>query len=581
MNTAELKRKYSMNSIRTKLILGVVILTLPLITILIYYSEYSTDVVRNQVADSYKNMMILYMSQVDNSLEDIDKYMNNTMAVDSDFVAYQLANTDYDFYYRKILMYNKLSNDISMFKTINSFFLYAPERDDLMRVTRGTSTIAEEEAIFDVIRQTVNDNEQSNRFYSGSWQVQKIDDTYYMMHILRSGDVYLGVWISADKLMIPFNTTDFGMDGGALFATQDGEPMTGSELVNRDEVQLRAGMDNYYLSGNHRNYLVVGQSSSKGPFNLVALVPDEKILEKLPYLQKIVGLVALACLVSLPLGMYTLRRTILLPLNQLMAAMRRIRSGNLEARIEASRTSDEFVLVNETFNNMMSQIKELRINVYEEQLSKQKEELLRLQLQINPHFFMNALNVLYNLAKVGNIELMRTMTLSLIRYFKYMFRSNLSFVKLREELEHTRNYFRIQELRFPDSLTCDIGAPEFLADTNVPPLVIQTFVENAVKHAVTLDEPTHISIHIDVVEHDGAPCLTIVIRDTGKGFPEEVLAVLQRGESLSTEQGEHIGIWNVQRRLRLLYDDAARISFSNGNPSGAVIAITMPIHSKI
>ncbi|TXK85904.1 sensor histidine kinase [Paenibacillus sp. N3.4] len=402
-----------------------------------------------------------------------------------------------------------------------------------------------------------------------------------MMHILKSGAVYFGVWIKADKLMVPFKTIDFGTNGGALFATQNGLPMTNIDLVNQNQVQLNAGMENYYLSGNHHNFLVVGEPSAKGNFNLVALVPDEKILEKLPYLQKIVEFIAFACLISLPLGLYLLRRTIMLPLNRLMVAMKRIRSGHLETRIDTFPTSDEFILVNETFNNMMSQIQELRINVYEEQLSKQKEELQRLQLQINPHFFMNSLNIVYNLAKVKNFELIKEMSLSLMQYFRYMFRSNLSFVKLKEELEHTKNYFRIQELRFPGSLTCEIHAPEFLIDTYVPPLVIQTFVENTVKHAVTLDEPIHISMNIDVIELEGFPCINIVIQDTGKGFPQEVLSILQRNESLVTEQGEHVGIWNVQRRLRLLYAHAVQISFSNGSPCGAVIEITLPIHSKM
>ncbi|WP_261302063.1 sensor histidine kinase [Paenibacillus andongensis] len=564
-----------------KLMLGVSILTVPLITILIYYSVYSTKVVRNQVADSYKNMMILYMSQVDNTLEDIDKYINNTVVADSDFVSYQLSNSEYDFNFSKIMMFNKLSNDIGMYKSVNSFFLYAPKKNDMLQVNRVRGSLEEEEAIINTIRQTIDSNIEPNRFYTKTWDVQKINDSYYMIYVLKSGDVYFGAWINADKLMIPFKTIDFGANGGALFATQNGLPMTNIDLINRNQVQLNAGMENYYLSGNHRDFLVVGEPSAKGNFNLVALVPDERILEKLPYLQKIVELIALACLISLPLGLYFLRRTIMLPLYRLISAMKRIRSGQLEARIDTFPTSDEFIIVNETFNNMMSQIQELRINVYEEQLSKQNEELQRLQLQINPHFFMNSLNVLYNLAKVKNFELIKGMSLSLMQYFRYMFRSNLSFVKLKEELEHTRNYYRIQELRFPGSLTCEIHAPEFLIDTYVPPLVIQTFVENTVKHAVTLDEPIHISINVDVIELEGIPCITIVIQDTGKGYSEEVLSILQRGESLVTEQGEHVGIWNVQRRLRLLYTRSVRISFSNGSPRGAVIEITLPIHSKI
>ncbi|MFC3843506.1 sensor histidine kinase, partial [Paenibacillus sp. MAH-36] len=172
-------------------------------------------------------------------------------------------------------------------------------------------------------------------------------------------------------------------------------------------------------------------------------------------------------------------------------------------------------------------------------------------------------------------------SLSLMKYFRYMLRSNLSLVKLKDELEHTQNYFRIQELRFPESLTCQINAPEYLIDTYVPPLVIQTFVENTVKHAITLDEPIHISIDIDVIEQDHVPYITISIQDTGTGFPDDVLHVLQKEESLVTEQGEHLGIWNIQRRLRLLYAQSAQISFSNRLPRGAAILITLPIHLKM
>ncbi len=108
-------------------------------------------------------------------------------------------------------------------------------------------------------------------------------------------------------------------------------------------------------------------------------------------------------------------------------------------------------MVNHTFNGMMEQIQELRIHVYEEQLNKQKAELQHLQLQINPHFFMNSLNIIYNLALVKNYALIQEMAISLVQYFRYMFRSNLTFLPLKDELQHIRNYIRIQELRFLDS----------------------------------------------------------------------------------------------------------------------------------
>lgn len=194
---------------------------------------------------------------------------------------------------------------------------------------------------------------------------------------------------------------------------------------------------------------------------------------------------------------------------------------------------------------------------------------------------MNSLNILFNLAQVKNYELIQEMTLCLVRYFRFMFQSNLTFVSLREELQHVRNYVRIQELRFPASLTCSIDVPDFLENIPIPPLVIQSFLENSIKYSVTLEEPVYISVSIDLKENGLNPYIEIVIGDTGKGFSEHVLSMIRSGNTVHDEQGEHIGIWNVQKRLQLLYGGKASISCYNGYPQGAVVEIKLPYETVL
>jgi two-component system sensor histidine kinase YesM len=69
----------------------------------------------------------------------------------------------------------------------------------------------------------------------------------------------------------------------------------------------------------------------------------------------------------------------------------------------------------------------------------------------------------------------------------------------------------------------------------------------------------------------------VEIADNGKGFPEGILPKLNANESIVNESGEHIGIWNVQRRLNLLYREYTQIEFKNKKPSGAVIVIMIPL----
>jgi len=338
-------------------------------------------------------------------------------------------------------------------------------------------------------------------------------------------------------------------------------------------------VEEFRAEGAAKGYLVVDKPSGRGDFRLVAFIPEEDILQNLPNLQRLYLAVLLASFTIIPIGLYFLRQTILMPLQRIVSTMKKVESEGLSARIKPYPAALEFQIVNDTFNRMIDQIEHLKINVYEEKLMKQREELHRLQLQINPHFFMNALNMLHHLAKSRQTGLAAELALCLIQHFRFILRNGHSpFVPLRDELAHCRNYLRIQQLRYPGNMSFTLEVPDYLQDVRVPPLSVQTFIENAVKHGMTLDEPLHISVRADPVEYKTVPSIRIRIEDNGPGFPEDVLMTLQQGGKLATDEGEHLGIWNVQRRLNLLYPDLCDIRFRNLESAGAGIELILPLY---
>lgn len=569
--------KFHTQSIRFKLVVNLLVLTVPLLAILFVHNFYAIEVVRNQVANSYKNLMTLYMNQIDHELDNVDQYMNNVVALDRTFFTLEQANTENDYWLSKILMSNKLKNDILMFPSITAFFVYSEKQQDILDIYNDKPSYREVENINAFIINSIENLEKE--YISNRWHVYEIQDTYYWFQILKSGDLYFGAWVNTDKLMDPLKLIDLGEQGGIIFANDRGEAIANRELIEGKGISLLEESNHeYYMSGANHEYLVVKESSKKGDVHLIAIIPDDKILENLPYLQRIIWLIVLAAIIVIPLGLFILKQTVLTPLNRLVTAMRRLQDGNLNLRLDDTANTLEFRMVNETFNKMIQQIEQLTIEVYEEKLSKQREELQRLQLQINPHFFLNTLNIIYSLAKTQKYELIQEMARCLMNYFRFMFKSNLEFVQLQDELRHTKNYLRIQKLRFPGHLTSEIAVPDFLLTTPVPPLIVQTFVENSVKHGLTLDESIHISIQIDFFEYHKMPYVKIVIADTGVGFSSEILDKLNTGEEMSTDQGEHIGIWNVMRRLRLLYKKETKIYFANQDEGGAIVSILIPMH---
>jgi two-component system, sensor histidine kinase YesM len=572
--------RFSWNSIRFKVVAGQLLVTVPLLALLLYSNFYSIRVVHNQVALSNKNLISLYMGQIDDRLTDADRNLMSLLTSNSETRSMDMPNSDNDYQLAKHNLSLRLSNDLLLTQSTDGLFVYSVSRHDLLDVSRDAINYQERYTVEQYLQRYLENEPRFGDVSGYKWTVLPIGQDHYALRLLRAGDIYIGAWVNVKTLLVPLHLIDLGEEGSALFITGTGQPIASTKPLPDDTIDFTLGFERYYMSGSRENLLVVGEPSRQGDFSLAAVIPDRQVLQKLPAITRIIEMVSFVSIGLLPLSLFFLRRILLVPLKRLIKVMKRINDGNVNVRIEDASASDEIRMVNQTFNSMMSQIEELRIHVYEEQLSKQKAELQHLQLQINPHFFMNSLNILYNLAQVKNYGLIQEMTLCLVRYFRFMFQSNLSFVALQEELQHVRNYIRIQELRFPNSLACTIEAPDFLGKVPVPPLVIQSFLENAIKHSVSLEELVRLSVTVDLVESGLEPVVEIIIRDSGPGFSEQVLEEIRSGNRIVDEEGEHIGIWNVRRRLQLLYRGRASIRCYNGFPQGAVVEIRLPYETN-
>ena len=128
---------------------------------------------------------------------------------------------------------------------------------------------------------------------------------------------------------------------------------------------------------------------------------------------------------------------------------------------------------------------------------------------------------------------------------------------------------------YPGSLRLLPSCEESLHNATVVPLMLLNFVENTVKYEVVMGKV--LDIHIDVTAREKNQCtrLHICIWDTGRGFSEDMLAVLQNLDTYVNSEQEHIGITNVVLRLRQIFPDAA-FTFCNRSGAGAQITIDFP-----
>ena len=567
----------SFNTIKFKLFIGILAFMLPVQILLVYSSYYAIRVTQEQVAESYRDMISLYMNQIDDRLREVDEYLYKLIGLDHNVISMKNVLDETDYMSAKVRVYIEMSRDILIYDIMDSFFIYSMTHDDFVQVFDSAVGIEERIVINRYIRDMALSGYDPTVVNSRAWHAREMQEQFYILNVLKTEDLYIGAWTRIESLKPDIRLITIGESGASFFINKNSIPMTHDTFVKSNEIDLTKDLKEHFFSGVNDEFLIVGERSGRGDFSMIAAVLVSTILERLPFIQRIILWISIAFVILLPMYFYLLRKTILVPLRNMIQVMKKVRQGDLHSRIEIREVPEEFRIVNDTFNKMMAEISELKINIYEEKIMRQNTELMYLQMQVNPHFFLNTLNILYSLARTQKFGLIQEMVMCLIKHFRYMFRKDSTFVTIGEELQHVENYIRIQQLRFTDKIKYEISVPDFLKDLRIPSLLIVMFVENSVKYAITPENAICINILIDIEKRFEILYLKILIEDTGIGFNEETLEKLRNGEMLSDDKGDHIGIWNVQRRLKMMYDERAFLNLTNCEEGGASVEILIPV----
>jgi two-component system sensor histidine kinase YesM len=526
----------------SRLIAGFALITVPLVVLLVWNNVYAMKVVQSQVATSNKNLLELYMNQIDTVLVDIEKYIYKT-AYDSDLISLgAYGKDDPEAYIAKVRTLNDMFLNLNYYKDADVFFIYNSNLDGLSLASQQHLPFDSKELIKLKLEQLMGDSSKTDIFRS--WILINQDGHYSLVRVVNTGyDTYVGAWVDINKLMIPLNLLDLGEDRQALFLSKDGRSLTPmkdpqyakSIQVADWSVESADSVQPYKtIHLQEKKYLLVVQPSRTSNIQLAVMIPERNLLEGLTLFQKINYFVPVLALLILFFYLLFLQRSIIRPITQLIGGMRRIYSGDLSVRFNDNRLM-ELKVIGDTFNKMVQQIEVLKIDIYEEQIRTQKAELKHLQVQIHPHFFMNSLNLVYNLAQIRNFELVQKISIHLVKYFRYVIHTHKTSMMISEELDHIHQYLAIQKVRFPDNLTYTIEVDDDLKELRIPPSTIQPLVENAMIHGFSVNLGVPFSIQV-IIRADSSPeHLIIEVRDNGRGFPPELLEQFQSRQYFEKE----------------------------------------------
>lgn len=188
-----------------------------------------------------------------------------------------------------------------------------------------------------------------------------------------------------------------------------------------------------------------------------------------------------------------------------------------------------------------------------------ESQLNTLKGQINPHFMFNSLNNIRGLM-LEDVPRARNMLTSLSETLRYsLTKSNINSISLKDELEMIQNFIDISKIQFEDRLHFMTDIDKASLNTQIPPMIIQMLVENAIKHGISN------------LKGGGTVSLLTEIRDE-----QLLIEVSNTGILRNSEDTTQLGLKNIKQRLELLYGETATFSLKEKN-NQVVAFIQIPI----
>ena len=261
--------------------------------------------------------------------------------------------------------------------------------------------------------------------------------------------------------------------------------------------------------------------------------------------------------------------------------MQKAASGSfaLEKKLEGN---DEISQLYDYLNTMIHDIQKLLSEVYREKLhaeqlktSQKDAELKMLTSQINPHFLYNTLETIRMKARVNKQYEIEELVKMLGKILRSSIQAGEKEVEVKSEVELVEYYLKIQQYRFGDRISYSIAVEYGLENKRILPLILQPIVENSIIHGLEGKEENGL---IAIAVRKESEIMVISVTDNGSGIEEEKLETIQKELKSRRFKGEHIGIGNVNQRVKLKYGDEYGVTIKSEVGVETVVEIRLPLN---
>ncbi|MGO4345133.1 sensor histidine kinase [Paenibacillus sp. MCAF9] len=560
----------------TKIVALIIIMLVPIMLLYFYSNKTSTDILGEELNKSNTNQLLFFQNQVNTSIDSMALWPD-LLIQDPDISSLRDIFTEMPELSLSMItlikrIQTKLAIQQNSSKWRSSLHIYSPilHRD-----------ISDNDVVL------YDDADLKKRLKPG-WQVKAAENNEFVFsrYAVTPYSSYLDPSSSNLVIEVQFDSSNikdmldkFKSDGrrepfyylegvGVIYNRSADKELT-NNVIHLLKQQPLQDLESRTIDLGGEKYLVNIVKSETIGWHLIDYIPISEIIRPIQktnqlFYVSLAGLLLLCCIAA-----YLLYAQVQVPIKHLIVGFQKLKNGDYSVRMKP-RGRSEFGFLYTRFNLMVAQIQELFETVYLEKIHVREARLKQLQSQINPHFFYNCFSFISSMAKLEKNEAVVAMSHHLSNYYRYTTRQERDLVAMSEEINFVTSYLEIQKMRMP-RLEYSISLPADMRHLEIPPLMLQPLVENAVIHGIEAWTDASIIQITGEWHEEGA---RLVVEDDGKGMSMEDILILQHKMQNQMDEQMGCGLWNVHQRMHLRFRGSAGVSFSSSNLGGLKVTIT-------
>ncbi|HPT79474.1 MAG TPA: sensor histidine kinase [Candidatus Atribacteria bacterium] len=553
---SKLKSSYMNLPFMRKLMLSyLIVILIPLVIWSTSSYIINNAIMRERLQDDFNNTCAYIINRIQNKIDKINRALQQ---ISRDETVSQIVNQNFTSEYEKLYNIRYYFDSL-----INNMYANNPELEEFKIYTYGNIKGARE-SFLDI--EQVTDEHVLRQLKSGIdplWlydgeTLTVSDKIIYIPDPMHSATITIKV--NKDYLFSD-NFPDQNVDFRMIVTDMEAQVIYDLLLAKQDTSDIRE----------------LGNGSS-GILYSKHTMPDvgwniELLMDVRPLMFSLSGsiintslLIALSFAILLAIG-YIFSRTFVKRIEVLNQQLGQVVPSEFTIDIRSEYT-DEIGEITNSVGSMVRETRQLIEEVYKSRLAQRDAQIIALQSQINPHFLYNTLsNLNWRAIRNGDTELSDILT-SLSRFYRLSLNDGMKISTIGEELQHVKAYLKIQNAIFEKGFTVDYDIDTRLVSYTIPAIILQPIVENAIEHGIMPIGYENGRITITLAEQDEN--IIIKIADNGPGMDKDTVA------SILGRKRKGYGLYNVDKRLKLFFDDRYGLAFEETPGGGTTVVITIP-----